>query len=254
MLPTRPPRPRGFSVAEMCVVVALSAILALGLSALIDVPRELAVRHDGTNVARLSAADRVIRQLDDDVRFAKDVRTPGPGELVVVRADGETVRYRWEGVGRALSRSAPEGSGELLEQVTRVGFAIGWTEVDAGYEEGGLVSSPVAVARFSGFAALLGIAARLGRAPVDGAHAVGLYFRAAGLGEESGLVSEARVRLRRAGDEGLRVRLLRADPGSRQPIVGTELAGGVVASSALPLATTDVALPLTATKAVREGD
>lgn len=240
-------------MTEVVVVFALAVVLAMGLSGLIETPRELLQRQSTIDLSRLSVVDRAVRQLDDDVRFARGVAVPSPGELVVSRGDGGRVAYEWGGPGLPLMRISPEGTGVVLAAASRVRFTLGMTELRAGFDDGALESASIEIAGFDRFPrGTTGVLVR--RQVVDDVHGVGFFFTAAGLGRDDALVHSAEVRLRKRGTQPLRVRLLEADPESRQPIVARALANQVVHQNSLPVGMSDFTIPLTSSRAVSDGD
>lgn len=251
---------------ELIVVVAITGLLVLGLGAVVEIPRDMA-EQELSGDARLSDLDRLVKWLDDDVRFAKDVVRPSATRLEVTTRDGQTVVYAWGGGGGPLTRTDANGSVALVESAARVIFQLGKTPLPAEFADGTTSESVVEAASFDtftllpGFSLLGGLLGGLlkkvdlltGTLLVTRSEPAGVAFTVSGLSGE-GYVESVRLRLRKSGTQSLMVRLLEFDPDDGQPDSSGPNVTTVVHQNALPSALTDFTIPLPAARKVKNGD
>lgn len=273
------PRQSGFTLIEFAMVVAISAVLIVGLSTIIEVPR-MAMEQRETG-ARLSSVDRALSILDRDVRFARDVRTPDSRTLEIDEADGGIVVYAWSGTpGDPIVRSDADGMSEIARGVQGLAFSLRTSEkvvaggVAVGQDE--VVSEAAAFEDFqlaSGYSwSTGGVVRRLTNAitrsvstfGISDLRRPGFWFRAGGLGADAGAPSLFRLRARRYGGGDLQVRVYQAvgdgddDDGdgvdvAEAPTRDALVAMGVVANASLPSSFADVSVPLTSVRKLRDG-
>ena len=93
----------GFTMIEFTLVVAITGILILGLSAIIEIPRRM-VEEQQSGDQSVAATDLTLSQLDKEVRFARDVTVPTPTRLDVTDHGDFTLAAKY----RFLD--GPEGS------------------------------------------------------------------------------------------------------------------------------------------------
>jgi len=258
-------RIHGFTMIEFILVVAISGILILGLSALIEVPRKIA-EQESTGDTRLSSADRAIAQLDRDIRFATNVELPNAAHLRLTRHDGAVVDYTWSAARAPLVRTVGGRSSEVLESATRVTFALQTTSVDVGpSSDGALVEAAVETASFETFSLKSGyqfvggggavstVSVIANTKTIGGASKSGLFFQASGLSDDAGVAASLKVRLRRNGVEDLKVRIYEADSITKLPVRAQPVAYAHVLNGALPSGLSTVSIPLTSVKTLTQG-
>lgn len=132
MTPRR--RSSAFTMIEFMLVVTISGILIVGLAAIVEAPQVMLEKQ--VSQATVSSADRMLSQLDEDVRFATDVRTPNPRRLEVDLRTGETIVYEWDGSpGGNISRTTPGGTATLQGKVHDTRFDIETVEVETAPED-----------------------------------------------------------------------------------------------------------------------
>ena len=247
----------GFTMIEFSLVVAISSILAVGLAAVVEIPLQMAQR--GVESSSVSSADRVLAILDADVRFAMNVETPDSQTLVVTDQAGDTIKYAWDGVAKGgLTRTSPDGSAVVLKNIQALAFALGLSDLALAPNESLSTETIVQTAAFNQFqlkpSYSLAGAKELGTTVVsevvtalrisDTQH-VGFAFTATGLGGDVGLATSIRVRVRRNGTCKLAVQILEADATGLAPDKTRLVADAEIPSSNLPVAFTDLVIPVT---------
>ncbi len=254
-------RDRGFSAAEMLLVVALSGVVFVGLAALIDVPQRMAERENhGT--PSIASADTALATLDQDVRYATTVRVPSATRVEADQADGRTIA--WEIVGGAekvLERTADGSTVPILRNIAAGSFALETARTVRRHDESrALATAAVSVASFNAFAlrsgyafgaggrGVTGVSVVSGQNDIDSVHTVGIYFAPGSLGGDRGVPTAIRLKLQRNGSEDLLLQIFEASPTTRLPNRSVIVANGRLYNRQIPLALSDVSVPLAMTK------
>ncbi len=263
---------RAFTLIELILVVAISAILIVGLAAVIEVPRQMAEQEQ--EQSRVSDADRTLSQLQRDVRFASDARTSTLQRLEVDVEGGDTVVYEWSGVsGDSLVRTDCQGKAEVLGSVHRLEFRVGTAPLDAQtIVDDGIVTKAMEAASFDEFAVkpgyevlsvaavgsieddlgLLNAVEEVRTYQIGKTKRAGIVFQAAGLGATGGSPTCLCLRLQRSGPRDLKADVYKVVSGT-QPDLLSPVASGQIANSALPEAMAHTGIPLTATDKLVDG-
>lgn len=258
---------RGFSLIESMLVVTISAILIVGLAAIVEMPARLVEQEQGN--APLSSADRFLARLDEDVRFAVDVSTPDSRTLSITDRSANTITYQWDGViGGVVTRSALAGTSTLANRVESLAFSLGQSELTLDPEDVATLEGVVETASFEQFSLKSGYSMAAGPqqmattkvteiiAAVEVSKQLrgGIYFQATGISEDQGQPVSVRLRARRNGSGKLVVRIVKPKAGQVLPDKNEVVATGSVASSALPVSMSDIAIPLTCYQNMIEGE
>lgn len=262
---SRPFSEAGFTMMEFILVIGITGILVLGFGAIIEVPRQ-AAEAELSDQPRLSDVDRATRWLDDDVRFAKDVAVPAANRLEVTRRDAQVVVYEWGGSNGPLVRTAPEGTADVIPAVARVQFALGESMVRVDATDGDVAETVVEMASFDAFTLKPGytlssllrgiltlVNVLVGALPVQSSETLGLVFVASGLEDDDGHLESIRLRLRRSGTSGVKVSVYEALGSPVGPDRSRPIASVFVQSSALPGSMSEFTIPVSASRALRQG-
>ncbi len=254
-------RQSAFTMIELVLVVAVSAILMLGISALVEVPRRVAEEQDN-EAATAATAGAVIQRLDRDVRYATDVRLVSAREVEIDLPSGETITYSWAGTASdPLMRDDGVQNVELLSQIGRVTFVIDKSRRAYRSDgEGTVANTAVTVGSFQTFSLNAGysllplglltlVTEILGHTEISDTKRAGIVVKTSGLGAAASFTSLT-ARLRRHGTRDLRVEVRLAHPTQSMPLPGegSLIATGHVANGSLPTTTSDVVIPLTSVR------
>lgn len=274
-------RATGFSMIELTLVVAISSIVVVGLSSIIEVP-QLVVEEQ--QAGRVSRADSALAVLDRDVRYARSVSLVDSRTLDITSATGTSIRYGWAGTpGRALMRREGAQGGEVLPNIQSLVFELEMADLPGAVPDQAVTSATLGAAQWSTFTLQPGYALGVTAAGVRGAGAGGgagvngvtstavaaqtqsftvTLANRAGIGfsaslptlpsGEAGTPSVLRCRLRRGGGADLMVRVFEAT-GRSAPQYLSWVATGWVRNYDLPLTFAEVSIPLTAYQKVAHG-
>lgn len=241
------------------MVVGISAVLIVGLSAVIEIPR-MALEHRETGQS-VSSVDRALSTLDRDIRFARDVEVSDGGRTLSIEATGgQTVTYTWGGVaGDPVIRSDGNGDASVAKGVQGCQFALKQVEKQVATGVAlATAESVVETASFDtfqlkpGYTWATGLVGRLLQTVTQTVSVFGIsdlrrpgfYIEPTGLDGDAGSCASLRARLRRYGSGDLRVRIYESDNHAapkRDKLVGL----GVVPNASLPGTFADVSIPLT---------
>lgn len=251
-----PPHSRGFSAIEMILVVGLSGILLVGLTAMIDMPQQMAAREESANPS-VSSADRALSALDRDIRFATDVRTPTADRLELDQRDGATITWEFQSGSSRLLRTANGRTATILEELDAAAFAIEHESSIQRVEEAKPVTTnAVTVASFDNFvlkagytlgAAVRGLTAvteTVSLRDIDTMNLSGIYLKPGSLGGDLGVPTSVRMRLQRVGAGDVVVQVFEADPVTRKPIRLGRVAEGRIYARQIPVTVGEVSIPL----------
>jgi hypothetical protein len=257
---SRVPRAQlGFSAIEMLLVVGLSGILLVGLTAMIDMPQQMAAREQADNPS-VAAADIALDALDRDIRYATDVRVIAETRLEIDRAAGGSVVWEIDRVRGWLERTEGATTVIILRDVDVGAFALHYESImERGEESKPVTSAGVTVATFNTWELkpgyVLGISLDRRIKAVDeiimlsgisewlGA---GIFFSPSALGSDHGVPTNFRTRLGRgAGTGDLLVHVFEADPTTRKPITSELVATGRLYARQIPVVMGQVSVPFT---------
>jgi len=268
------PRLRGFTMIEFTLVVAISAILVVGLGALVEAPR-MALERD-QNSATPSTADRLIARMEQDIRFSADVQVPDPARLEVDREDHTTVAYQWDGLeGGTISMTDASGTTPVLTGVQAMNFVLGTTTIDLKAKDHPVTTTSVDTSSFTEFllrpgyqlstdllkgeegdeleGALQLVSVSTNSTHVCEYHRLGIAFRAQGLSEPA-LPKTIRLRPVRDGDANLLVNLYQAGSGNRlAPDRSVLVASAKVLNGSIPAALADLDIAMLCKKKLEPG-
>lgn len=256
---------RGFTLVEFILVVAISSILILGLSAVIEAPRKMAEQR-ADSVPSVAAADLTLAQLDRDVRFALDVSVGDPKVLQLSQRDGNSVTYSWNGnPGSPLLRTDDDGTVAVLDKVQDLGFVVGTTprrvlsRVSTTVQSSAKVASSFTTWNLkpgyvlgTALRGLIGVTTITGERMVAGTDTVGLFCKALNLSEGDAAPTAIRARMRRLGTDDVRAVVYETNPNSHTPNRGLVVAVGYVTNATLPVSTSEVTIPLTQSKKLKD--
>lgn len=247
---------RGFSAIELILVVGLSGILLVGLTAMIDMPQQMAAKEQSANPS-VSTADLALSALDRDIRFATEARTPSANRLEVDQGDGGTIVWEHRSGDGKLVRIANGRTATILDDVRAGTFALKYETVVRRVEEAKPVTtSAVTVATFDNFVlragytlgaavrGLTGVLETTTLKDIDTTNMAGIYLTPGSLGTDRGVPTAMRVRLQRAGAGDLVVTIYEADPATKRPIRANRVADGRLYARQIPVALGDVSIPL----------
>jgi hypothetical protein len=242
--------------------VAITGILILGLSAVIEIPRRM-MEDSQSGEQNVAATDVTLSQLDKEVRYSKDVAVPTPTNLQVTDHGGNVISFAWDGTpGGDLVRSGPDGTVSLLTGVQSVAFRLGMTPmtvVDAA--DATLNEVNVNVGEFNSWSLLGGFG--IGGGPglisvslikqtrrINNVTRSLIQFVASGLSDDDARPTTLTLRLRRNGTDDVWVMIYeKAAAWDRSLVVAT----GKKANGDLPVAFADVMIPLTTVKKLVNG-
>ncbi len=258
-----PPSPpsRGFTIIELLLVVAVSAFLFLGMAALVEVPRQ-AAEEEAAGADTAASSQTLIARLDQDVRYAVDVRVPNEREVQIDLRGGGTVTYSWAGSSTdPVIRDDGTTRVAMLQRVGRVAFTLDEARQRVrSTGEGSVVETEVRTAAFSAFSILpayllAGVLELTSPFKITNQRNAGLMFTARGLATDDAAPSALTVRLRRNGSGDLRVAIYEADI-ARLEKTGAEdeiVASAKVRNAELPTTFEDFVIPLVSERKVRNG-
>lgn len=250
-----------FSLIEFILVLALSGILLVGLTSMIEIPRQMVENHE-SGTPSVADTEVTLSVMDRDIRYATTVRAPTTHRLEVDLADGSTVTYEWSGTpGGPLARTDAQGTVNVVPTVNDVMFRIRTTPMTVGATgEKPLITTTVQTAAFNSFTllpgfslgglvrGLLSVTEIVTHQNISATEYAGIYFQPTALDSDDGAPSVLRVRLRRAGSSDLLLRAWEADPVTKKPIRGTLTATAIIPNASLPASTSTFTIPLTTVK------
>jgi hypothetical protein len=258
----------GFSAIEFILVTAVTGILVLGLTAMIDVPQRVAIKEQAANPS-IAATDTSISALDQDIRFALDVRAPTERRLEIDRQDGGTVVWEWNGLaGRSLNRTDQNGGVAVLRDVKTLRFTLLTQKVKRrGVGSGSTDSSSVRTSEFSTFSlkpgyvlsdllgGLLGgltaVTEIVNLRVVSPSSVVGVKFTGRNLDDDDALATQIVLPVQRHGTGDLEVVVYEALPGNA-PDRTKAIARGLLYNRQIPVATAPTAIPFTAVRKLQK--
>lgn len=247
---------RGFSAIELILVVGLSGILLVGLTAMIDMPQQIASKEQSANPS-VSSADLALSALDRDIRFATEARTPSATRLELDQNEGGTVVWEYRVVDAELVRIANGRTAKILDDIRAGSFELKYETVVRRVEEAKPVTTAaVTVASFdnfllktgytllSGVRGLTSVLETTTLKDVDTTNMAGIYLTPGSLGTDRGVPTALRLRLQRAGAGDFVVNIYEADPATKRPIRANRVAEGRLYARQIPVALGDVSVPL----------
>jgi hypothetical protein len=249
----------GFSAIEMLLVVGLSGILLVGLTAMIDMPQQMAAREQAENPS-VAAADIALDALDRDVRYGTDVRVIAETRLEIDRAAGGTVVWEIDTVRRRLERTEGATTVIILRDVDVGAFALHYESVkERGEESKPITSTGVTVATFNSFnlkpgyvlgtstdSRVLSVYEITGFASIGEFVGAGIFLTPGALGGDQGVPTSIRARLVRGISTGdMLVSVFEANPLTRLPIRTELVATGRLYARQIPTVISQVSVPIT---------
>lgn len=255
-IPTKRTR-GGFSAIELILVVGLSGILLVGLTAMIDMPQQMAAREQSANPS-VATADRALGALDRDIRFAVDVRAPSATRIELDQRDGSTVIWEHRAGGAVLERTANGRTATILEEVEAGAFTIETaTSIRRVEESKPVTTNSVTVARFDNYVLKAGygfvgavvrgmtaVTEVVALRDIDSTNMSGIYLKPGSLGGDLGVPTAIRLRLQRGGVSDLEIGVYEADPVTRKPIRAGRVAQGRAYARQIPVSVGEISIPL----------
>ena len=252
---------RGFTMIEFIMVVAISSILLVGLSAIVEAPRAALEREQYD--ASPSSADRMLARMEQDVRFASDIRVPNSNRAEVDLENHTTAIYEWDGVdGGVVSLTDPSGTHTVLTGVQQLAFSLNTASIASQAEDHPVTTASVETSSFTDFTLSAGyqldtepqivgleqVDVKLNNEHVCFDHRLGIAFTAAGLTEPASPTS-VRLQAERDGSANLIVRIYEAYVSQFLPDLVTPnrfklIASATVLNGALPIAVSDIDIPM----------
>lgn len=260
---------RGFTLVEMIMVVSISGILFLGLSAIVDVPRQV-VQAQQSEVS-VSHTDRLFDRLNSDLRFAVGASVIGDHSLEILTNNGSAVKYTFhpDQGGSVLRKDASGDVATVFQKATKVKFAIKYEPAKkTKHQDQDIESVQVVTASYkckmSGkpkgmgkYAKKKKYAGKVGNQSlktltIGQVTRAGIYFRAKGIDDDDAMPDVLSACLRRNGFQDLTVRMFRCS-GSKKPVAGSLVATAHVPNGALPLQFAAVDIPLSGAVKLKQG-
>lgn len=265
-------------MVEFILVIAMSSILVVGLSAMINVPISTVERQSATRDSRASSAQLALNQLEKDVRFARTVELPSAHRLDVVLNDGSTATYQWDGLaGQPLVRTHDATSLTLVRSVKDLTMTLKTCPVAIG-DAGELDLNTVAVTpgEFDTFSVkpgftllpipvifeddeLLGgtstgllVTQEIRYRRISDAKRGGIVFKTVGLAADAAAPVEITLNAKRFGTGDLLLRIYEADLANKAPDRSVLIAAGKVNNAALSPTITLTRIPMTAVRTLKE--
>lgn len=260
-------RRRGYTAIEFILVIAITGILVVGLSAIVDMPAEVVRRQD--EGSGLSTLDQALSVFDKDVRFAIDATAPDARTLDLVVHGGGTVRWSWNGTsGSPLQRTDGSGTVAVVPSVRSAQFDVQLTQHRVTSTSSvPTVTTPTVGASFTQYTVkpgyqllglgdsvirgLLGVTEIVGTRTINSANSVGLFFKVPAGAQDGSYPSSITVRLSRAGTADLLVRCFEADAVTRTPDRANAVGMAYVRSADIPSTMAEVTIRLSPLKRVR---
>ena len=259
---------RGFTMIELVLVIAISAILVVGLGAIVEVPRA-ALERDLNNASPTSA-DRLIARMEQDIRFSANIRVPDPKRAEIDLEDHTTAVYEWDGVvGGTITMTNASGTTPILMGVQDVQFVLGTTSKELRAKDIPVTTASVVTSSFTQFALEPGFQfstepLQVGMTPVDVTtrpehacfnHRIGIAFRAAGLSQPASVVT-FQIQLVRGGTANLLANLYKANWGiyPLSPDRSQLIASATVLNSSLPPVLSDFEIPMLSHQKIDPGE
>lgn len=253
------PRPRhGFSAIELILAVAISGILVVGLTAMIDVPNEMAANEAGDNPT-IASADVSFSTLERDIRFATSAAVPSVGRLELGYADGSSVVWTYSGVrGETLRRTDSNGTVDVMRSVAAAHFGLRREKmIERQSEDQPTSTTNAVIGSFTNFALNPGFSLTATLLPgitvvsevtqlldIDSANRAGFYISPASLEDDDAIPTQLRVRLQRNGSDNLVVNMYEANSATRLPARGSLVASAVLWNRQIPVTLSEVVIPI----------